>query len=164
MTVRIPPALEHRNIPLCDLRAQSEKKRLVVGVAIASRTSGKLLLLQRAADEEFLPNVYELPGGHAEDDTDATIFDTVVREAAEETGLMVTAVLREFEPFEYGRSVQLNFVVEVEAAEDEVPVPKLNPSEHQAFVWANVDGLDGLPMSEGMGEVVRNAFGAIRGE
>lgn len=79
-------------------------KRITVGVAIVSQPapkfSAKILLLQRAADEDTLPNMYELPGGNWEE-IDSTILDTVAHEAKEETGLAMSAVLHEFEQFEY---------------------------------------------------------------
>lgn len=96
----------------------------------------KLLLLQRAASEDAYPDVYEIPGGHAEDG-DSTILDTVARETQEETGLIVKRIIGEFEGFEYdsgkGPTVQLNFVVEVEGGD--APNIKMNPAEHQAFTW-----------------------------
>lgn len=138
----VSPALEHYNIPLSQLIAQNEGKRLVVGVAIIvpsrfirddsraaqSTPSGptedsdqnKLLLVQRAATESSFASLYELPGGHADTrDGDQTILDAVVRETREETGLIVREIVSEFKGFEYvaGKSgritKQVNFVVRV---------------------------------------------------
>lgn len=165
---QVPSSLKHRQIPLPELCAQNEGKRITVGVAIISQPplglSQKVLLLQRAAEEDVLPNMYELPGGNWEE-TDDTILDTVAREVKEETGLVTSAVLSEFEEFEYttkrGPARQLNFLVEVQRSQSE-PTPALSPSEHQNYIWAGAtDSLEDLPMSAGMRTVVRNAFRAI---
>lgn len=169
MSIIIPTSLDHRKIPLKDLQAQIAGKRITVGVAIVSKastdpTTTKLLLLQRAAEEEVLPNMYELPGGNCEA-TDATILDTVQREAFEETGLVITEILAEFESFEYttkrGPALQLNFIVVANRSASE-PTPTLSPDEHQAYRWAAANEfLSDLPMSAGMSEVVQNAYKAI---
>lgn len=114
--------------------------------------------------------MYELPGGNCEE-TDTTIFDTVAREAMEETGLVMRTVLCEFEEFEYttkrGPARQLNFLIDVEqpTASDyrngEL-TPILSPNEHQAYLWVKAaDSLEELPMSEGMKIVLQNAFKAM---
>ena len=165
---QVPSSLKHRHIPLPELCGQNEGKRITVGVAIVSQPPPglpkKVLLLQRAAEEDVLPNMYELPGGNWEE-TDGTILDTVAREAKEETGLVMSAVLSEFEEFEYttkrGPARQLNFLVEVQQSQSE-HTPALSPSEHQNYLWAGAaDSLEELPMSGGMRTVVRNAFRAI---
>lgn len=43
--------------------------------------------------------MYELPGGNCEPE-DGTVFDAVAREVSEETGLVISEVLCEFEDFE----------------------------------------------------------------
>lgn len=169
MAITVPSSLEHRKIPLKDLQAEILGKRITVGVAIVANSSSenKLLLLQRSATEDVLPNMYELPGGNV-DDSDATVLDTVQREALEETGFTITQFLAEFEPFEYttkrGDARQLNFLVAVNElnVKGEEPTPTLSPDEHQAYKWASSsDPLSDLPMSEGMSIVVQNAFKAM---
>jgi len=170
----IPPALASRSIPLRELLDQHQGKRITVGVAVVTPGEPqKLLLLQRAADEDVLPNMYELPGGNCEDG-DTTIFDTVVREAKEETGLVLSAVLNEFESFEYtttkrGPARQLNFLVEVQQSAGSVdegdaePKPTLSANEHQAYVWIGAgDSLETLQMTDGMRTVVKNALRAMK--
>ncbi|KAF8915036.1 hypothetical protein CPB85DRAFT_1411641 [Mucidula mucida] len=146
----IPSALDHLKAPLRDVCKLHPGKRLT-----------------RAAEEDILPNMYELPGGNIEPLTDPTIFHTVAREALQETGLVVSAVLGEFQSFEYatkrGEARQLNFLVHVEAPCDR-PIPTLSPSEHQAYIWIDsVESLDSLPMTDGMKEVVGNALTAMSG-
>ncbi|THU77669.1 hypothetical protein K435DRAFT_628925, partial [Dendrothele bispora CBS 962.96] len=127
-----------------------------------------LLLLQRAANEDAYPNMYELPGGNWEK-IDETILHTVAREALEETGLMITAICTEFDGFEYttarrGPAKQLNFLVEVRSDNDsdasgEPPEPTLNAEEHQAYTWVEKgDDLEKFPTSDSMRMVVQNAL------
>jgi 8-oxo-dGTP pyrophosphatase MutT (NUDIX family) len=163
----ISPSLAHYKIPLPDLIALNDGKRLVVGVAIivpthsirdrdlissehSKETANKLLLVQRSATESSFASLYELPGGHADAaDGDTTILDAVVRETKEETGLDVREIVGEFKGFEYaaGKSgritKQVNFVVkvdlgdEVEGGGSEGLRVTLNPEEHQRAVWVS---------------------------
>jgi 8-oxo-dGTP pyrophosphatase MutT (NUDIX family) len=155
--------------PLHVLQEAYPGKRIVAGVAIIASSFinpslKKLLLLQRSAGENIYPLMYDIPGGGAEP-VDQTIIDTVVREAAEETGLVVTKVLRTFDGFEYttrtGPAVQFNFVVEVEDGMDATVT--LNPCEHQAFAWVgHGDDLSQYLITESMGKVVDDALEVSR--
>lgn len=166
-TPEISPSVAHYDIPLAQIRALHPNKRLVVGVAIFCEFPGvvapqkKLLLLQRSASEDTFPLMYEIPGGHAEDE-DETILRTVVRETLEETGLVVKRILGEFAGFEYdagkGLTLQINFMVEVESDSGKVEV-KLAPSEHQAFAWvADGEDLQKYALTGSMGKVVADAL------
>ena len=139
-------------------------RRIVVGVAIFSSfpesPRKKLLLLRRAASEDAFPNMFEIPGGHAED-VDETLLSTVVRETLEETGLVVKHIVDEFEGFEYhsgnGLTIQINFVVEVD--ENDALVVKMNPEEHQAFAWVEKgEDLDKYQLTDNMRKVVMDAL------
>jgi 8-oxo-dGTP pyrophosphatase MutT (NUDIX family) len=145
----------------------AEYARLVIGVVIIHPFTNKLLILQRASTETMLPNMYELPGGGAES-SDGTVFDTVVRETREETGLVVSSVVVEFEGFEYptrkgGKAIQFNFLVEVESnSSGEVVEVVLNPEEHQGHAWIDKeDDLDSFEMTEDMRNVVQRALALL---
>ncbi|KAG8913102.1 hypothetical protein FRC01_004735 [Tulasnella sp. 417] len=141
----------------CQRRPTLRGKRLVVGVAVFNASS-QLLLLQRSANEDAYPLMYEIPGGHVEDD-DESITHTIGRELKEETGLTLKRVVEEFEGFEYetskGVTAQLNFMVELE--EDELNVT-INPEEHQAIARVSEMEIDGYPMTDAMRVVVTSAF------
>ncbi|KAJ7603990.1 NUDIX hydrolase domain-like protein [Mycena polygramma] len=153
--------------PLEAVCAEHEGRRVVVGVAIVSK-SNKLLLVQRAAVEDEFPNMYELPGGNRNPE-DNTISHIVVRETSEETGLAVKRIVHEFPGFEYdtsrGRAQQFNFFVELDEStplEDGLPTLKLDPKEHQAYTWVGPeDSLEQFPMSKDMKVVVQNALAAM---
>ena len=110
--------------------------------------------------------MYELPGGGAES-SDGTILDTVARETREETGLVVSSAVAEFEGFEYatrkgGRAIQFNFLVEVESnstSGEAVVDVVLNPEEHQRYAWIDKeDDLGSFEMTEDMRNVVQRAL------
>jgi len=159
-TFHVHPSLSEYEVPLPDLRAQHGGVRLVVGVAVAS-AERRVLLVQRAATEDVLPGMFELPGGNVEDG-DGTILDTVARETKEETGMVVTAVVSTFEGFRYttkrGPAVQINFVVHVENSNDVV----LNAEEHQAHAWVGrEDDLSQFPMTDEMKAAVLRAISLL---
>ncbi|KIO32852.1 hypothetical protein M407DRAFT_96428 [Tulasnella calospora MUT 4182] len=138
-------------------RLTLKDKRLVVGVAVFN-TSSRLLLLQRSASEDAYPLMFEIPGGHVEDD-DESITQAIGRELKEETGLTLKRIAEEFEGFEYetskGVTAQLNFVAELE--EDDLNVT-INPEEHRAIAWVSEAEIDGYPMTDAMRVVVASAF------
>ena len=133
-----------------------------------SSPSAKILLLKRAANEKFYPNVFEVPGGHVED-TDADIFQALVREVHEKTALSFDCVKASIEPLAYSTgkkvkrgdkevvvqksSLQLNFVCEI--TEDTF---RVNPEEHTEGMWAAKDEIGDLEMTNEMRLVVEDAF------
>ncbi|PMB72120.1 hypothetical protein BM221_002220 [Beauveria bassiana] len=99
----------------------------------------RVLLLQRAAGDSD-PNLWEPAGGACEDD-DASILCAVARELSEEAGLEAAFIVGQVgKPHLYlvdndtKKVCQFNFVVLLRA-DDEAAV-KLDPDEHQRFVWA----------------------------
>ncbi|KAI4204794.1 MAG: hypothetical protein LQ350_000860 [Teloschistes chrysophthalmus] len=116
-----------------------------------------LLLIHRSAHDSHFPSFWETPGGTAET-TDPTVLHSLAREVYEETGLRVTRFLAQvgngsdFLHCEPGDSMvyyglKLSFVVEVAEVDENggnggegkglegIPV-RLDPEEHQGFVWA----------------------------
>lgn len=125
---------------------------LVLDSSDASRP--RVLLLQRAAEDED-PNKWEPPGG-ACDDEDVSILHAAARELWEEAGLQAAQIEGlSGDPFFFtlsdGKEVcQFNFAVQIKTDSDTPPVVRLDPKEHQRFVWAtedevkarNADGVD----------------------
>ena len=140
-------------------------KIYLVGVAIFrtksisnSASKYQLLLVKRSPHEESFPDVWEIPAGHVE--PGETVRQCVKREAFEETGLIVREVLRElaeisWESRKSGRkNVQFNYAVTVEEPYDIL----LNPGEHTEWMWAEVDQIEGLLMTQEMKEVASAAL------
>ncbi len=129
----------------------------------------RILLLKRAADEVYFPNVFELPSGKVDSD-DRSLRHALEREVKEETGLDIIDVICELEPMIYvtekkvsddmGQAVlvsktaiQLNYVVSVAEG-----MMRLNETEHSESVWATEGMLDDLNITSVMNHVIQEAF------
>jgi len=117
---------------------------LATGAAVFSGTTpDRILLIQRAAGDS-MPNRWEVPGGACDDD-DPSILHGIARELWEETGLTAVRVGPRFGDEHRFRSrsgkdiCKLYFLVEVESADGDRTDVKLDPNEHQNFVWATED-------------------------
>lgn len=101
----------------------------------------RILLIQRSAHDSW-PNCYEIPGGSCDND-DASLLHSAARELWEETGLTAVQVGPVLgEPFRFvtrsGKHIGY-FVFFVEAEKDECGTleVRLDPKEHQKYVWAS---------------------------
>ncbi len=120
----------------------------IVGVSAFIPWRGRVLALQRADSERFLPRDWELPGGKVEHGEHP--YETVVREVREETGLSVEP-LQTFALFHDTLPDGRNYVGISIACRllDEDPQPTLSPEDHQAFRWIMSEDLAAVvPMSD----------------
>lgn len=108
----------------------------VIPICRISPTGAIVLLLRRSSTDAF-PGRWEVPGGVA--NPDETIPSAAAREFREETGLHLDSqaqppLVGEFEWYEdgLGRWRIFMFMADVSGDED----VKLDPAEHEAFVWA----------------------------
>ena len=105
-----------------------------------SSTPDRILLIQRAALDS-MPSKWETPGGGC-DDSDPSILYGVARELWEEAGLTASKIGPPIGDgyFFFTRSRRLvckfNFLVEAQLGEDGSLNVKLDPNEHQDYVWA----------------------------
>lgn len=115
----------------------------IASSALVFDSDNRLLLVQRAADDS-MPNLWETPGG-ACDPEDPSILAGCARELFEEAGLTAKHIVRnvsqgeggpEFYVFtnSKGNRLYVQFAFQVEV--DDVEEVKLDPVEHQAYVWA----------------------------
>ncbi|SPJ84059.1 uncharacterized protein FTOL_10575 [Fusarium torulosum] len=111
--------------------------------ALVFDADNRILLLQRAPDDS-MPNRWEVPGG-ACDDSDETVLYGCARELWEEAGLELRHIRRVIpdglngQPGAVftnrtGKRFFCKFSFEVDVASTEVV--KLDPKEHQDYVWA----------------------------
>ncbi len=105
-------------------------QKLVVGAVI--HKNSKFLLLERVPFDS-MGGFVGIPSGTVEDGED--LLTALAREVQEETGLIVTSILKYLGSFNWTSSSgkktrHFNFLVEVEHGEI-----KLNPTEHQAYYW-----------------------------
>ena len=138
------------------IRDQAQKDgvtHLSTGVAVVR--DKKILLVRRVADD-FMGGHLELPGGGV--DEGETIEEGARRELKEETGLTVSKVLATFPGFDYSTSKkqhvrQINFLVEVEPGD-----VRLDPAEHDDYIWVDIDTIDTISTSDEIRACVREAL------
>ncbi|KAI5457633.1 NUDIX hydrolase domain-like protein [Mariannaea sp. PMI_226] len=114
--------------------------------ALVFDSQNRILLVQRAAHDS-MPNLWEIPGG-AVDDEDPSVLYGCARELWEETGLVLTHI-RHVIPDGFngkpgavftnrtGQRIFCKFSFEVDVAEGQEV--RLDPNEHQDFIWATVE-------------------------
>ena len=103
-------------------------QKLVVGAVIC--INDKFLLIERVLSD-FMGGFVEIPSGTVEAEED--LLTALAREVHEETGLIVTSVLKYLGSFDYRSSSgkktrHFNFLVEVKEGKIQ-----LDPAEHQAY-------------------------------
>lgn len=107
----------------------------------------RVLLLERSASDS-MPGRWEIPGGGC-DDEDKTILHAAARELWEETGLKAAHIgpaVGEgfFFTSRSGKQIcKFTFIVETEHSEELPPPVKLNPEEHQQYIWATKQEIEG---------------------
>lgn len=140
-------------------------KKVVQKIIVAGAVfhQGKVLIIQRGADEEAFPDFWELPGGKRE------IFENsqnaLVREVKEETGLDVEPVrpLSVFEfkvekTKEFRDFTQITFLCKL-IGKSGVELS----GEHQNYAWIKNDEIDRYsPMSDEIKNVLTNVFDFIK--
>lgn len=101
----------------------------------------RILLLQRS-ETDSMPGRWEIPGGACDDD-DESILHGAARELFEETGLKAIRIGPQIGEGEFftsrsGKKIcKFTFLVEVELYDEgRPPAVKLDPREHQHYVWA----------------------------
>jgi len=134
--------------------------KLVIGAAVFRRTNTsddfQLLIIRRAAHEEYYPGCFEMPSGKVDDGE--TLGEALARELFEETGLTLSSVLAQIPEITYTTekiisdhgnemqiiqtACQLNFAVET--TDD---VITLNEEEHLEWKWATVEEMASLQMT-----------------
>lgn len=118
----------------------------VVGLLVAR--GDRLLVLKRRPDD-FMPNLWEIPGGHV--DAGESLPDALARELAEETALQLVRIERFLGQFDYagefGRTRQWNFIVTTRG--DVIRHP-----EHSEAAWASPEDTRRLPMTLEMRETI----------
>jgi 8-oxo-dGTP diphosphatase len=131
-------------------------ERIANGGVIINR--GKVLIIQRASNDEYLPDLWEIPGGKRE--IGEKTIDSVKRELEEETGLKVNVgnpidifEYRVEKPEEIRDITQINFLV---TPIDDTKV-KLS-SEHQNFAWITPGEIDKYNISKEIKETIKKAF------
>lgn len=129
----------------------------------------KVFLPKRAVTKKFLPNIYEMPGGHI--DYGEEMVAGLKRELMEEFGVEVK-VGDPFAAFTYTNAVKGSHSIEVVYFAKLIGPPEditLNPEDHSSYGWFSELEIEGV-YSQQSGKddpeyaIARKGFGLLRGE
>ena len=131
-------------------------QKIVVGAVIFDKD--KILALQRSKNEEFLPNLWELPGGKVE--FGESVDSALHREVKEETGLSVniTGPVSTFhyiteKPDQKKHTVQISFITD-RSCRSKV----ITSEEHDSYAWISKEQVENYKFSEETRKVILKAF------
>jgi mutator protein MutT len=126
------------------------RQQVAVGGAIFN-DKGELLFVRRIANDEFMPGVWEIPGGGTEYGEKPE--DGLKREIMEECGIEIEVgkpvVVSDYYIERNGERVQrveITFLCELRSDTNHVTLSE----EHDAFTWKNIKELTNLEMTEYM--------------
>lgn len=135
------------------------QRKIVAGAVV---NKGKILIIQRSANENFYPNLWELPSGKREplEKTE----DALIREIKEETGLNNIEIVEIISVSDYmiekddflNDATQINFLVRIKG-DAEVKLSQ----DHQNFAWIGREEIDNYDITKETKEVIKEAFGVI---
>ena len=135
---------------------RSYPSRPILAASVAIFRNGKVLLGERARSPGG--GLFSLPGGVVE--AGELLEDAARREVREETGLEIeiAGFVRHNEVIhrDKGGAVHRHFVIAVFAAQAGEGEPRLS-EETRSFCWADTQTLDGLPVTDGLGDIVAAA-------
>ena len=136
----------------------------------------RVLILQRSSSLPLnqSPNTWDFPGGRYEP-TDASLFDAVVREVLEETGLHVCEIVQYAGTQRWSRGLEdgsrkwgkFCFIIKVAEAEGISDMTSIKiicaPKEHQRHAWASLEELKDFDFIGTNGSrVIKEAFQRLR--
>jgi 8-oxo-dGTP pyrophosphatase MutT (NUDIX family) len=116
-------------------------KYIATGALVFDSSTPKRILLIQRASHDSMGSLWEVPGGGSDSD-DPDILHSVARELWEEAGLLAARIgpkVGQDHIFSTrsGKTVcKFNFLVEAKRSEDGQLHVRLDPNEHQSFVWA----------------------------
>ncbi len=137
---------------LIDIAIQDNVKKLSVGAVILYEN--RILILKRCPDD-FMPNIYELPGGGLE--KGESLFDALERELIEETNFSINKVIGYIDHIDFSSyngllTRRFNFIVE----------PKLplviKLTEHVDHRWILPIESDQYEITTQTKKIIRNVY------
>lgn len=122
--------------------------------------NGKTLIVKRSANEKFLPEYWELPGGKVDFGEDPA--EGLVREYMEEVGLTII-VHNPFRTFSYVSSDGNRHTVEIIYACEFSNTQEIQlSSAHTEFKWITVEEIDTYKISDEMKISIKMGFDQIK--
>ena len=132
-----------------------------IGVTAFIKNGEKVLIVKRPQDASFLPDYFELPGGHVE--FGETPEEALIREVKEEVSLDIEPQ-KPYSTFSYISSngnkhtIDIQYIVNVINDNQE---PKLS-EEHESFAWITENEINNFKFSDLMKEAVLKGFKAMK--
>lgn len=128
----------------------------------------KVFMPRRATTKKFMPDIYELPGGHIE--FNENIVAGLKREIMEELGMRVK-IGDPFAVFDYSNHIKGAHSVEIiyfATFEDPIENITTNPEDHSEFAWFAEDELHKIvgpskPADDGENLAVKQGFKLLKG-
>lgn len=151
-----------------DSETLAEGKQVITACAfVHQKFDGieKVFLPKRAATKKFLPNLFEIPGGHIEFGED--VVEGLKREVLEETGMHIS-VGDPFAVFTYTNEIKKSHSIEAvyfATCTDPIENISLNPEDHSEYKWASEDEIPEIgSISPEEHRNVKKGFALLRGE
>lgn len=124
---------------------------------------------RRAATKKFMPDIYEIPGGHIDYGED--IVEGLKREITEELGMTVT-LGDPFAAFTYINDVKGSHSVQVmyfATFNEPIEDIKINPDDHSEFAWFSESEFEdmlgkGKPADNDEIPYLRKGFALLKGK
>ncbi len=128
----------------------------------------KVFLPKRSATKKFLPDVFEMPGGHV--DFGEEMVDGLKREVQEELGMSIS-VGDPFGCFTYVNEIKKSHSIEVvyfAQFTDPLANIALNPADHSEYMWVAADEIykvctPAKPADDKEFELLRRGFELLNG-
>lgn len=154
-----------------DSETLADGQQVITACAFIHHSFGgieKVFLPKRAATKKFLPDVYELPGGHIDFGEDPVVG--LKREIDEEFGMKIS-VGDPFFVFTYTNDVKRSHSIEViyfASFDNNLEDITLNPEDHSQFGWFAEDELEkATTATKGLDDIefkaMRRGFELLRG-
>jgi len=130
-----------------------DKYQKVAVHAFIEREDGKFLVTKRSQINDYLPGLYDLPGGTVE--FGETTECALSREISEETslGVKIFKPIYIYSNVQKGERHQFWVIYECKYIGGEI---KLNPEEHDSFLWVDFDEVKSLPKIIFLEEFLKN--------
>jgi 8-oxo-dGTP pyrophosphatase MutT (NUDIX family) len=155
-----------------DSETPAQNQQVITACAFIHRNFDgveKVFLPKRAATKKFLPNVYELPGGHIDFGEDPIIG--LKREIDEEFGAQIE-VGDPFHVFTYTNEIKGSHSIEAiyfAQFTSELENIALNPEDHSEFGWfAENELINATTEGKGLDDIefvaMQKGFALLRGE
>lgn len=118
------------------------KKQEITACAFIYNSKKQIFVPKRAASKSFLPNTYELPGGHVE--FGETLQGALKREIQEEfeVDIIVEEPFYAFTYVSHGEEIHTVEIDYFARFTEDPPNIVLHPDDHSAFVWMNKNEVD----------------------